>query len=55
MSSEPQKPVTDDTILELDDLKDNRKKFEVAACAREASRSVSRLEYKANRKGFGSK
>lgn len=30
-------------IMELDDLKDNRKKFEVAACAREASRSISRL------------
>ena len=30
-------------IMELDDLKDNKKKFEVAACAREASRSISRL------------
>lgn len=30
-------------VMELDDLKDNRKKFEVAACAREASRSISRL------------
>ena len=25
-------------VMELDDLKDNRKKFEVAQCAREASR-----------------
>ena len=30
-------------VMELDDLKDNRKKFEVAQCAREASRSISRL------------
>lgn len=30
-------------IMELDDLKDNRKKFEVAACARLASRKISGL------------
>ena len=30
-------------IMELDDLKDNRRKFEVAACARVASRKISEL------------
>ena len=30
-------------IMELDDLKDNRRKFEVAACARLASRKISEL------------